>query len=125
MGVELQHCAVYGYRLDGSVPWGEINRERGHDEYERLYQYNDHDAEQGDFVFYEDPRGNRYTIAGIVHFLTDSTRWNGPQHIEPTVMEDPDPVLVEAMERTIDEDFGEWVERKTDEPEHIVFTHNW
>lgn len=27
------------------------------------------------------------------------------------------------MEQTIDEEFGEWVERKTDEPEHILFTH--
>ena len=29
------------------------------------------------------------------------------------------------MEQTIDEEFPEWLERKTEEPKHIVFTHNW
>lgn len=125
MGVELQHCAVYGYRFEGSVPWDKISRERGHDEFDRLYEYSDHDAEPGDFVFYEDPRADRYVIAGIVHFLTDSTRRNGPQTIEPTAMEEPEPAKVQAMEEIIDDLYGEFVTRKTDEPEHIVFTHNW
>lgn len=125
MGVELQHCAVYGYRFDGRFPWDEMHRNDNGELADRLMDYDDHDAEEGDFVLYQDPRGGDYCIAGIVHFLTDSTRWHGPQHIDVTVMEEPAEELVEAMEQTIDEEFGDYVERKTDEPEHIVFTHNW
>lgn len=125
MGVELQHCAVYGYRFDGRINWDEVEREEGYEKFEKLYDYSDHDASQGDFVFYQDPRGGQYSIAGIVHFLTDSTRWSGPQIIEPTVMNRPDDVLVEAMEQTIDVEFEPYLSRATDEPEHIVFTHNW
>jgi hypothetical protein len=127
MGVELQHCAVYGYRFDGRIPWDKMYREDEYDDdhVNRLMDYGDHEASKGDFVLYQDPRGDNYLIAGVVHFLTDSTRWNGPQIIEPTVMDEPEPALVEAMEQTINEEFPEYIERKTDEPEHIVFTHNW
>lgn len=125
MGVELQHCGVYGYRFEGRVPWDDISRERGHEAFDRLYDYCDTDAETGDFVFFQDPRYKEYAIAGIVQFLTDSVRWNGPQQIDVTVLEEPDSVLVEAMEQTIDAEFGEFLTRKSDSPEHIVFTHNW
>ena len=124
MGVELQHCAVYGYRFEGRFAWDKLYTTGNSDRADRLMGYSDHDADQGDFVLYQDPRGEEYCIAGILHFLTKSTRYSGNRVIDPIVMEDPDPVLVEAMEQTIDADFHE-VERKTDEPEHIVFTHNW
>lgn len=127
MGVELQHCALYGHRFEGRFPWDKMYRDDdiSDERVERLMdEYGDHDASEGDFVLYQDPRAHDYCIAGIVHFLTDSTRRSGPQVIEPTVMKKPDPVLVQAMEETIDQDFHE-VERKTDEPKHIVFTYNW
>lgn len=128
MGVELQHCAVYGYRFDGRFPWDRMYAEDVYDDelVSRLMDYGDHDAERGDFVVYQDPRGGEYLIAGIVLFLTDSVRWNGPQQIEPTVMEEPAAARVDEMEAVIDEEFpSELVERKTEEPEFIVFTHNW
>lgn len=127
MGVELQHCAVYGYQLDGRFPWDKMYRE---DEYSKdfvnklMTEYRDHDAEKGDFVLFQDPRADRYVIVGIVHFLTSSVRWDGPQEIPPTVMEEPEPAKVQAMEEIIDEELSDFVERKTEEPKHIVFTHN-
>lgn len=124
MSVELYHCAVYGYRFDGRVPWDKISREKGHEEFDRLYTYSDTDATPGDFIFFQDPRGGRYAIAGILHFIIDSTRRNGPQQIDVTVMDTPDSTLIEAMEQTIDEDFTDYIERKTQTPQHIAFTHN-
>lgn len=125
MGVELQHCAVYGYRFDGRFPWDKMYREGNGDKADRLMDYRDHDADPGDFVLYQDPRGGDYCIAGVLELLTDSIRWDGPQKIPPTPLDEPHPTVVEAMEQTIDEEFGDYVERKTNEPEHIVFTHNW
>jgi len=125
MGVELHHCAVYGYRFEGEFPWDKMYENGENEKADRLMMdYGDTDSEPGDFVLFQDPRGNQYVIAGIVHFLTDSNRWNGSQTIEPTVMEKPAPELIEAMEQTIDIEFDGFVERKTEEPEHIVFTHN-
>lgn len=127
MGVELNHCAVYGYRLDGEFPWDKMYREDEYDDEfadKLMREYGDTDAEKGDFVLFQDPRAGDYIVAGIVHFVTDSVRWNGPPRIGPIALEEPGPAKVQAMEEIIDEELSDFVERKTEEPEHIVFTHN-
>lgn len=127
MGVERNHCAVYGYQFEGRFDW---DRMYDGDEYDKnlvnkLMDYGDTDAEKGEFVLFQDPRGRNYVVAGIVHFVTDSPRWNGPPDIGPVVLDEPDPAEVEAMDEIINEEFpSDMVERKHEEPQHIAFTHN-
>lgn len=125
MGVELQHTIVYGYRFDGVFHWDEMIQNGEQELADKLMDLSDHSADENQFVLFQDPRGHDYVIGGICIYQSDSTRWSGPQTIPVIPLKEPDEILVEAMEQTIDEDFGEYVERKTEEPEHIVFTHNW
>jgi len=131
MGVSRQHCLVYGYSFEGRFPWdkmhrmvdeGEMREEKLDFLFGRAHRMN---SEESEFYIFQDPRGSSYVIAGIVQMITDDARWNGVQSIEPTVPEIPPEEKVEEMEQSIDEYFDEdFVQKKTEEPEHIIFTHN-
>lgn len=119
MGVELQHTILYGYEFDyDDLPNNYAVPDTFYD------RYHDHKPDEEDFVICADGRAGEYCFAGIVEYMSDSVRWNGPQCIPPHRLDEtPNATLVEAMNRTIAEEFP--MEPLHDNPEYIVFTNDW
>lgn len=118
MGVERQHCILYGYRFD----YDELSSEKM--ESSPLVDNRNHRAERGDFVVLGPGRGGSTIKAGIVIYQSDSTRWDGAQTIPLHVIED----LTVAEKNLIK--LGQKMEQIEaepidKEPKHLVFTDDW
>lgn len=115
MGVERQHCILYGYRF---------NYETVNLESEPFLSHRNHKAERGDFVTLGPGRGGSTVKAGIVIYQSDSTRRSGAQDIPLYAIED---ITVEQenlikLGRKVEQIDADPVDEK---PKHLVFTDDW
>lgn len=114
MGVELQHCVLYGYEMPIM-------------DYEDYSDHRDHDpidvTDEPQFFVLQEPRAHEWCYAGVLQYRSESTRWNGTPSIGPLTIEEPSTEKIIEMERIITGELP--ADPLHDQPEHYVFTHNW
>lgn len=124
MGVERQHAVVYGYIVDVTKEASDSAAATANGKSTDPYlSYPEEDADPGEFVTLTPNYGRcDELVAGVLSFITDSTRWEGPQELPLQRLEQPDPATLEAIDETIEELA---VQPRHPDPAFITLTHKW